>query len=515
MIVRLAVCLALLLASAGCGGAGEARPARRAGSAVWVDPSEAVLAPADGRLLAEAGLEEVFLEAGSLSWTGAHSAIAEAGAAWVRAAPPGTPVTLVLRGEAPAAGGEGAEEAGRELARGLRALRLRAERAGLLPVGYHLDLGGEPSPALVRGLRAAAGPGLPVSAALPRQRLREPLARELAAAADLLVAPLYGQPPEAADDPEAWSPARALADLAALDALGADYLVGVTVVGSVQRLGPSGELREATTRAGLKALAQQPALRLSIGDPLEGGVGRVVHTFQAQRPVRAAGWQLAPGEMVRAVRTAPSLVQRLLAELGRAGGERRRGELYYRVAAADEELSLGPAELAAALGGAPAAPDLRPRLVAGPLRGGSVELRLDLANRSRQSTDLAATDGNYLRVRAEGGHFGRIEPGEFSRYTLWRGGREVRPGLPGWREPDEVRLYTPMVRGGERIGGAVLDLRRGGARPSVFVTGRYFLPDGRELELEPVGGPISGPGVVGGGGEPAAARQGEGTATTE
>jgi len=64
-----------------------------------------------------------------------------------------------------------------------------------------------------------------------------------------------------------------------------------------------------------------------------------------------------------------------------------------------------------------------------------------------------------------------------------------------------VRLYTPMVRGGERIGGAVLELRRREPRPSVRVSGRYFLPDGRELELDAVGGVISGPGVLGPDGE--------------
>ena len=506
MILPQALGLALLLTAVGCGGAGEARAGRRAGSAVWVDPREAALAPEDWRVLAAAGVEEAFLEAGSLGWEGGRPAIAEAGAAWVGAVPPGTPVTLVVRGAGAPAGAEADGRAAPELARALRALRIRAEAGGLLPVGYHLDPSTEPSPELVRALRAAVGPGLLVSAGLPRERLRAAGARELAAAADFVVAFVYGQLPQAPDDPEAWNPARALDDLAALEALDADYLVGVTVVGSAHRLSPSGERRESTTRTGLKALAQEPALRLSIGDPLQGGVGRVVHSFQAQRPVRAAGWQLAPGETVRVVRTAPSLVQALLGELGQVDRGRRRGELFYRASGPEEELSLSSAELAAALGEEPAAPELWPRLVVASIRGDAIELRLGLANRSRQSTDLAATDGNYLRVRTEGAHFVRVEPGEFTRYTLWRGGREVRPGLAGWREPDEVRLYTPMVRGGERIGGAVLELRRREPRPSVWVSGRYFLPDGRELELDAVGGVISGPGVLGPDGE----RAGEG-----
>jgi hypothetical protein len=493
--------LAPALVAGGCGRSEETRSARRDGSAVWVDPRAVALDAEGWRTLAAAGVEELFLEAGTLTWEGSRPGIAEAGAAWVRAVPPGAPVTLVVRGSGPGrevSSSAQLEVSGRELARALRAVRLRAEAEGVLPIGYHLDLAEEPAAELLRGLRAEAGPGLLVSASLARERLRAGRGRGLAATADFVVCFLYGQLPGVADDPEAWNPARARDDITALEALGAPYLVGVVVLGSAQRLSPSGELRESTTLAGLKDLAVEPALLLSIGDPLSGGVGRAVHSFQAQRPVRAAGWELAPGETVRVVRTAPSLVQGLLGELDRAPGTRRLGQLFYRVAAHDEKLSLGAEELAAALGAPPVAPELRPKLVVAAVRNDTFELRFELANRSRQSTDLAATDGNFVRIRAEGGHFDRVDPGEFSRYTLWRGGREVRPGLPGWREPDEVRLYTPMVRGGERIGGAVLDLRRRVAQPAVFVSGRFFLPDGRELELDAVGGPLAGPGLVSG-----------------
>ncbi|HEX6200222.1 MAG TPA: hypothetical protein VF150_08165, partial [Thermoanaerobaculia bacterium] len=488
------------LAAAGCGGRQEARRERAAGSAVWVDPRAAALDPAGRRVLAEAGIDEVFLEAASLGWDGAEPAVEEVPGAFDGAAPAGTPVTLAVRQGAPAPEELDPEPAGRRLAEAFRGLRLRAEAAGLLPVGYHLELGAGAPPELVGSLRAAAGPELHVSAGLPRAALRDAAglawSREVARASDFVVAVLYGRPPDAPDDPAAWDPERVVADLAALESLERDYLVGLMVVGGLHRLSPAGETREATTRAELKALAREPALRLSIADPF-AGVGRVVHTFQAQRAVRAAVWDLAPGESVRVIRTAPSLVQGLLERLRTADAPHRLGQLYYRVAAPEEALSLGPAELAAATGTSPPVPEIVPRLVVESVSSGSVLFEVELHNRSGQSTDLATTDGNFLQVRAEEGFFARVEPGEFFRYSLWRDGREARPGL-GWREPDEVRLYTPMVRGGERIGGAVLELRSRGPRPRVAVGGRFFLPDGRELELPATGGPVSQPGVLGG-----------------
>lgn len=499
---RLTVAALAVVGVAACGGGSGAPSGRAAGSAVWVDPGRVGLDPEGRRILAEAGVEEVFLEAGTLTWDGARPVLEPVPEAFAGAVPEGTPVTLVLRMTRPV--GEGVElgGAGRGLVQAVRELRLEAEAAGLFPLGYHLDLPAGASPSLLRHLRDAAGPDLLVSTELDRERLGRPdgssrdlsRARELAAASDFVVVFLYGQRPGERDDPAAWDPQRMEENLAALESLETDYLVGLVVLGTVHRLSAAGDPRESRTRADLKTLAREPALRLSIADPF-AGVGRAVHSFQAQRPVQAAGWDLAPGETVRAVRTAPSLVQGLLEHLRRTELRHRLGQVFYRLASPDEGLSLAPAELAAAMGPSPPEPELRPRLVVESIQGEVAILRVSLRNWSPLSTDLAATDGNYVRVRAERGYFDGVEPGEFSRYSLWRGGREVRPGL-GWREPDEVRLYTPMVRGGERIGGARLELRRRGAGARVTVGGRFFLPDGRELELATTGGSVSARGVV-------------------
>lgn len=483
--------IGLAVVAGACRDGAAERSHRARGTAVWVDPSEAVLVPSDRRALTSAGIEEVFLEAATVEWRGGEARLQEVAGALAGAVPAGTPVTLVVRGPAPAGDGVDPASAGRSLAPALRDLRRRAEDAGLLPVGLHAELSaseGDPLPELFRSLRRSLGGDLLLSTTLPGDPRQEERFRPLAAAVDFFVAFAYGQPPDAADDAAAWDPTLAAERVAALDALGHDYVVGLYVVGRAEHVGSSGERRTATTRAELKTLAQDPSLRLSIDDPF-AGVGRLVHTFQAQGPSHAAGWAVAPGEAVRVIRTAPALVRELLDRLGAAGLEHHVGEVFYRVAGPDEDLSLSAPEIAAVAGGGATAPDLGWRVVVQSAQNDSVELAIELTNRSRQSTDLAATDGNFLQVHAEGGYFDDVDPGGFSRYTLRRGDREVRPGL-GWREPDGVRLYTPMVRGGERIGGAILRLRTRDAEPRIEVTGRFFLPDGRELELPVSGGPL-------------------------
>lgn len=487
---RIAALAALLAVAAGCGGEPE-RPRRPRGSAVWVDPAIAPLTPEARRTLQAAGVEEVFLEAATLRWEGGQARLEEIPSAFEGAVPPGLPVTLVVRGAGPPdeVDPPTAEEG---MTRGLRGLRHRAERSGLLPVGFHFDFTADPDPeasaALLGALRRASGSGLLLSTSLRPERAGEREGRALAGAVDYVVAFLYGQAPGAPDDREAWDPGLAAERVEALEALGRDYVVGLHVLGRADHLGPAGDLRTTTTRAVLESLAEDPALRLSIDDPF-AGVGRLVHTFQAQGASRAAGWRVAPGERIRVTRTAPALLRDFVGRVEAARLRHHAGFVFHRLAAPEEALSLTPAELAASLGAVSPLPDLRWRLVVQSQARDSTVLQIELLNRSRQRTDLAATDGNYLEVRAEGGYFERVAPGDFARYTLWRGDREARPGT-GWREPDRVRLHTRMVGAEERIGGATLTLRARGGAPAVYVSGRFFLPDGSELEIPPEGGSL-------------------------
>ncbi len=384
--------LALLLLAAGlaaaCGGPGRGRPSRPAGSAVWVAPEAARLEPADARTLAAAGVEEIFLETGRVSWAGGTPRI-EAASDVFRAVPPGSPVTLVLRGPGPAAKGVDPGAASAALAADLRRLFAAAEAARLLPLGVHLDL--EPPPGgglaayarLLAALRPAVGRESRVSATLHRQWLRAPEAPDLARAVDFLAAEIYGQEPGAADLPEAWDPETVVSDVHRLEALGRDFLVEAVVLGSATHLSAAAEPRETTTRARLKPLVTDPGLRLAIGDPF-AGVGRVVHTFQAQRASRAGGWRLAPGEAVRVVQTAPGVVHQIVERIRDAAASHYLGLLFYRLAAPEEALSLAAGELAAVLGDSPPSPALAGRLVVKSRQSDRVILGFELRPRTNR-----------------------------------------------------------------------------------------------------------------------------------
>lgn len=482
---------ALLVAVTACDGDAE-RVRRPRGSAVWVDPESAPLTAEGQRVLRSAGVEEVFLEVAEIAWTDGGARLDDVPSALNGAVPTGTPVTLVVQGASPPPDTD-PQAAAEELAGSLRDLRYRASQASLLPVGIHLGVDASPASEtaaeLLRALRPALGDDLLLSTSVEPERVGEGEIQSLASAVDYVVAFLYGQAPGTPDEPTAWDPYTAAGWIPALEDLGVDYLVGLHVLGHADHLGPAGERRTTTTHASLRSLADDPTLRLSIDDALHSGVGRLVHTFQAQGASRAAGWRVAPGDRIRVVRTAPALLRDLVERVEATDPRRHTGYLFHRVAAPEEDLSFGPAEVAACLGAVSPVPRLGWKLVVESSQDDFAVIQVELLNRSRQRTDLAATDGNYLEVRVQGGYFERVDPGAFSRYTLWRGDQEARPGT-GWREPDGVRLYTRVVGAEERIGGAVLDLRTRGGEPSVSVSGRFFLPDGTELELPREGGPL-------------------------
>ncbi len=505
-----ALLFATLLASCGAGDGTDRR--RPAGSALWTDPRVAAVSSEAARTLRAAGIDELFVAAAGLEAAGGELDLEPWPDELTGAAPPRTPVTLAVVGTWPPPVEIEPGRAASALAPALTALRRTAEDADLLPVGIHLHW--TPGPAgssavrpggaavlldrlaeLVRSLRGVLADDLFLSVSLDRSWLEAPGVETLARRADFVVPFLYGQPPGAPDSPDAWDPEKTLEDLARVEALGTDYLLGLRTVGSASRLDASGEVVEATTRVSLSGVAENRDLRRSIGDAF-GGVGRLAYVFQAQRRTRVDGWRMAPGEAIRIVRTSPGILFGLRARCVEAASERMLGVLFHRLPAPREEGLTPAAEaVAAVLGESPPAPDLRPRVVISSRGRDTTVLEVGLENRSSLSTDLALGDGNYLSVRTEGAIVGEVDPGQFARYSLWREGREVRPGI-GWREPDEVRLYTPMVGGGERIGGARVELRLRSGESAAFLSGRFYLTDGRELEVERVGGgleDIAGP----------------------
>ncbi len=443
--------LALTL-SAACGGAGRDRPRRPTGSAIWVAPEAARLAPEDSRTLAAAGIEEAFLEAGRVRWEGPMPRVEPPAPETFGALPPGSPVTLVLRGDAPPADGAEPEAAAARLAESFRQLSAQAEAARLLPLGLHLDLAATAGPGLaayarlLSELRPALGRRTRVSASLHRAWLGAPEARDLARAVDFLTAEVYGQEPGAADLPEAWDPEAVVAAVHRLEGFDRDYLVEAVALGSASHLSATAEARETTTRARLKPLATDPALRLSTGDAF-AGVGRVVHTFQAQRVAQEVGWQLAPGEAIRVVQTAPGVLHEVVERVREAASSHYLGVLFYRLAAPDEALSLAPSELAAVLGEAPPAPDLSGHLVVKSRQSDRVILGFELE-------ELEPTEHRHRGDRRE-------------LPATARGGRVFRP-----RRARRVLPLLPLAR---RSGSAGRSrVARAGRGPALHPDGRRW-----------------------------------------
>lgn len=495
------VVLALLVAplAVACGGDTEGRT-RPSGDAVWLAPESGGLGRADLRRLERAGLTDVFVEAGEVVWRGAVPEVEGALRRPARRLPEGSPVTLVLGGSL-AGGAYDPVRAAEVLADAAEDLRLRAGARGLVPRGVHLALGAELGGDLgryhetVRHLRAILPRSVALSVAYEPGWARVDGGDDLARAADFLVVSAHGHRPDDPDDPTAWSSETVAQALAPVGDLEVPFLVVVRGLGWASHLGSEGPPLDTTTRIGLKPLVDDPDLRWVANASLGETLGRVAYTFQVTQPTRVGDWNLAAGEQIRVVRVAPGQIQ----ELDRQLGERfagYRGRLFYRLPDPAEKLTPDADELAAAFAHQPASPVLRARVVVNSRSANRAVLGVELVNASSQDTDLAVTDWNYVEVRASEGYLRRVEVGEFTRYDNWRGDQPARPGTPGWREPDAVRFYVPMVGGDERLTGGEVELLfpasagGSGRRATVRVGGQFLLPDGRILELPTVEKPL-------------------------
>jgi hypothetical protein len=497
--LALALCLALVTSACGGDGGGRSRPS---GDAVWLAPESGTLDRQDLRRLERAGLRDLFVEVGEIVWRGAVPEVEGAVLRPARQLPDGAPVTLALRGSL-APGAYDSVRAADILAASLDDLRLRAVARGLRPMGVHLALGAESGGDLgryhetVRRLRTILPRSLALSVAFEPGWAAVDGGGDLARAADFLVVSGHGHGPDDPDDPDAWSPETVLEDLAPVGELEVPFLLVVQGLGWASHLGPEGPPLATTTRLGLKNLVDDPDLRWVANSSLGESLGRVAYTFQVSRPTQVGDWRLAAGEQVRVVRVAPGQIQELDRRLAERFPE-YRGRLVYRLPDPAERLTPDGDELAAAFGSEPASPALRARVVVKSLSANRAVLGVGLTNANSRDTDLAVADWNYVQVaigEGEGeGSIRRVDVGGFTRYDNWRGDEPARPGTPGWREPDAVRFYVPMVEGGERLTGGEVELLlsgRSGPRTTVRVGGQFLLSDGRILELPTVEKPLN------------------------
>lgn len=474
--------LLLVACSWACGGAAE-RPIKAAGSVLWIEPATvSSLDPERVDQLRQAGIRELFLEGAEMRWEGSQPTLTGEP---VPRSLPRAPVTLVIRGPWPRALADDAEVAAAGLDAALDRLRLQAEGQGILPVGFHFaPAAGEPYSlaSLAAVLSARQGTDLFLSIEIPPRTLGTDEAAEAVRAADFVVANLLGQRPEEAERPEAWRSADADAAVAALEALGARYLVGVVTLGAAYRLGGDGERVAMTTQASPKDLVRHRALERTRARLLEGWDRRVLGA-RAVRATELAGWKLAKGEKVEAIQLLPVHLIDLRDRLRFDNLSGYLGESYYRLPRTGEGLSLAVADLVDALTGVTTEPHLEISIPQRQTSGETVAFRVWLRNLSERSTDVAFYDQNYVEVTVEGGVVVDVAPGEFERYAFEQDGLPIR-NMRALRSANGVKLFVPIVEGGDAVrSGTILVRGRPGRPPALIVGGRFLLPGGGEMTL--------------------------------
>jgi len=299
----------------------------------------------------------------------------------------------------------------------------------------------------------------------------------VARVADFLVSPLYGQRPGEAKDSAAWDLAQVEAALHQLEKLDRDYLVEVVTVGQARLDGTGGAL--ATTRGSLGELVRSPVLELSHGFTLETIDGRT-YRFEAQRLGTVLGWPVARGDAISVLQLGSHNLEEYRRRVETLDLKHRLGEVYHRLPAAGEGFALTVDNLVAALAPEPARAELK--LTLEPLEEEAGQYRVVLENPSAEPTDFATLSSNFVEVAAPGGVFGKVDPGDFYRWELFRvtpDGQRVR----SFRRAGVLRLYGRYLGPGERKESGVIELSTE-EPPTAYA--EFLLPDGTSLRVEPV-----------------------------
>jgi hypothetical protein len=482
-LARRAGSVALALLAAGCLTEWR-RPERAPGSAAFVPAEGTTLATGEIVAAQRAGLKDLFVLGGELAWNGE---MPELRLSRIESVPAHTAVTIVVHGSWPGPNTD-ADDVGERLAEETRRLRLGLESRGLVPSGVHFDV--DATGALkaygeaLAELRGAMDRTLFLSATVERRWLADPQLRAVAKGVDFLVPFVYGQRPGEPEDAEAWDLQRLPAALRTIEELGRDYLVGAFTVGSAQHLDARGNQKASLTAVSLRRLVRDPALVLQHGFSLEG-VDRQVYGFKAMAPVDLEGTPIALGESLRVVRTSPPYLQKLVRRIAEAKTKHCLGVAFYRLPRNDERLSLMLGALVDGLAEEPSTPDLglSLELLSRDSRGARV--RVVLENRGGEPSELSLLDNNYVELTASAGVFASVEAGAFHRYELRRKG-ESEITMMTLRAPDQVRLYQPLLEGGDRLESGPIWLRFGGPQPAIELRASFLLADGREAKPGPV-----------------------------
>ncbi len=471
---------ALLAVLAGCLGA--ERPVKPPGSALWLAEESGELAPGTQIRLGELGVREIFLQAAELGWVGEPRLTRRS---WPQV-PRRTATTLVVEGDW-RPGDRRAEQVAERLAVAIKSLRIEAEQAGMLPVGVHLRIAprdqGEHFAQTLGKLRRALGSQLFLSAEIDRAWLGTPLAASVAAEVDFVVGFLYGQRPGEAEDPKAWDLAAVEANHRRLAELERPYLIGAVVLGTATWRTREGAARGTSTELSLGQLLAARGLELQTGFSLQG-IDRQVWEFAAKAPSQVAEWRLAAGDRIRVVRTATAYVEEFRRRLGAWESSHRLGEIYYRLPRPSERLSLSAENLIDVLSPSAAQPALELALDVLERGDRRWKVRLTLRNPSSENTEVAFLESNFVELRATGAILGEVDPGQFQRVEVLFG--EEKNTMRAMRQADRVRLYLPLLEGGQEAASGPIELRLSGrSAPELTTRAAFLLPDGRRLELAP------------------------------
>ena len=489
LVAALAVAFALAAVPA-CAGRGG-RPEPSPGSFLWVAAEDAAALTAEEvAALERSGIGRLVLEAGTLGADGRPEIEPVAFRSMAASHLPAVRLPVLLAVSGSWDGSDDPPEAGVSLAEGLTAVRRRAEAAGWRPVGFLLDLALpadeeslEGFAALLETVAEEAGGGALLGVTVDPAVLGSPGVESIAEAADLLVAFLYGPRPDggpAAEGDAAWSVEAAGEGARRLDGLGTPFLVGVGTVGELVRLDRSGAAAERTTRADLASLLAAPGLSAPRAPVLEG-LDRQRYELTVQEPLAVGGWRLPAGSAFAVQRLTVHHLDAFLAHLAELGLSRHLGQVWMRPPRAGEGLAVPVAALTEVAAGRPPGPRLELALEERSARRGRRVVRVTLSNPGGEATEIASFDANRVELTTPSGAFVRVDPGDFRRYELTRGGRRVADARSASRA-DGLRLYAPRLAAGETLTSGDVEVRGGRGVPRIEATATFLAPGGERVE---------------------------------
>jgi len=478
--VFLSILVIVSVLTVACAGTSKRPPRKSGGAAIWINSSSETLQPNLVSKLKEAGVEEVFLQAGRFdSSSGAVSTTVGD-----LSLPGSLACTLVISGTFKANADH--QAVARKMLEAFRELQIRVEQEDALVVGLHLDFTSvesfEAYGLLLQELRKGLSQKLFLSVSVQRSWIGDAALKLALEQVDFFVPFLFGQRVDEREDAEAWDLTSIERSLRAADALGRPYLLGIIDLGTATWSSPSGVVKERVTRISMKDLIRNQDLQLKPGFSLEG-TNRRVYTFEAQRKTTVGEWTLVPEDSIKVVRVASSDLEELLRRLDIWANKNRIGQLYYRIPNAEERLSFGAESLASALKLDSKAVDLSCEVTVQRRTGRGWLVRFSLVNNSGGFSELALLDNNFLEIKSESGHFETdVKPGDFQRFDLLKdiGGKRERT----FRSPDILRLYSPMLEGQQQVMSGDIEVVTANA-PTFLITGSFLLPEGRNLEIGP------------------------------